>query len=99
MTVSTFLTKHPLLTFIVLLLSLVVFGVLSLNIFSLLSANWEYISQYGLMGLRDGGAQQLLELLLNGVVSVLAYLSFKVSEGVLVDWIKSLGKGRRADKD
>lgn len=99
MTLSAFLTRHPLLTFLILLLSLVTFGVLSLNIFSLLSANWEYISQYGLMGLRDGGAQQLLELLLNGVVSVLAYLSFKVSEGILVDWIKSLGKGRRSKQD
>jgi hypothetical protein len=58
----------------------------------LLRANWDYIGRFGIMALRDGAAVQLLELFINGAISIFAYLLFKVTESVLVEWIKTRGK-------
>ncbi len=82
------LYKHPFLTLILMMVSALVVGLLTLNIFNLMSANWAFISQYGVMALREGAALQLAELILTGFVSMLVYLLFKITENVLVDWIK-----------
>lgn len=82
------LYRHPLVTFLMMMCSALAVGLLTLNIFNLLSANWAFISQYGFMALREGAALQLLELVLTGFISVLVYLLFKLTESVLVDWIK-----------
>lgn len=82
------LYRHPLFTLVLMMCSALVVGLLTLNIFNLLSANWAFISRYGFMALREGAAMQLLELALTGFISVLVYLLFKLTESVLVDWVK-----------
>ena len=89
MTLHEFLYRHPVLTLMLLVFSGLTVGTLTLNIFHLLAANWEVIGRHGLMALREGAAQQLIELLLTGTVSMLVYLLFKLSEGALVEWLKN----------
>jgi hypothetical protein len=71
-------------TFVVLGLSFLIFGAGSLNIFYLLKANLGLIAQHGWQALMDGAAQQLLEIVITGYVSMLAYVVFKVCEHSLV---------------
>jgi hypothetical protein len=65
-------------------LSFFVFGACSLNLFFLFKANAALLLDYGWMALADGGAAQLLELLVTGYVSMVAYLLFKACEYSLV---------------
>ncbi|MFO1330516.1 MAG: hypothetical protein U1F56_24455 [Rubrivivax sp.] len=71
-------------TFVVLGLSFFVFGAGTLNLFYVLRANIELIGRHGWMAVMDGGAQQLLELLVTGYLSLTAYVVFKVCEHRLV---------------
>nr|WP_316638733.1 hypothetical protein [uncultured Roseateles sp.] len=71
-------------TFLVMGLSFFAFGAGSLNLFYLLKANTALLAEHGWQALMDGGLQQLLELLLTGYLSLLAYLVFKVCEYRLV---------------
>jgi hypothetical protein len=71
-------------SFVVLGLSFAAFGAGSLNLFFLLRANLGLIADHGWQALADGGAQQLVELLLTGYLSMAAYLVFKVCEHRLV---------------
>ncbi len=73
--------------FLVLGLSFFVFGACSLNLFFLFKANTALIVDYGWMALADGGAAQLLELLVTGYLSMVAYLVFKACEYSLVHWL------------
>ena len=62
----------------------IVFGAGTLNLFYVLRANIELIGRHGWMAVMDGGAQQLLELLVTGYLSLAAYVVFKVCEHRLV---------------
>ncbi len=66
------------------------FGLLSLNIVVLLSANLSLLAEHGSMALGDGAAQQLVELLLSGYAALACYLVFKLCERVIVDWLHEL---------
>jgi len=72
------------LTFVVMGLAFFVFGSGSLNLFFLLRANGELLAEHGWQAAMDGAAQQLLELLLTGYVSLAAYVVFKACEHALV---------------
>jgi hypothetical protein len=72
------------LTFVVLGLAFFVFGSGSLNLFFLLKANGQLLAEHGWQAAMDGAAQQLLELLLTGYVSMAAYVVFKACEHALV---------------
>jgi hypothetical protein len=72
------------LTFVVMGLAFFVFGSGSLNLFFLLRANGELLAEYGWQAAMDGAAQQLLELLLSGYLSMAAYVVFKACEHALV---------------
>ena len=78
---------RPWLTFVVMGLAFFCFGVGSLNLFYLLRANTSFLVHNGWMAVLDGGARQLLELLANGYVAMLAYVVFKSCEHALVDWL------------
>jgi hypothetical protein len=71
-------------SFVVLGVSFATFGAGSLNLFFLLRANLGLIAEHGWQALADGGAQQLVELLLTGYLSMAAYLVFKACEHRLV---------------
>ena len=79
--------SRPWLTFVVLCTSFGLFGAGTLNLFKMFSDNWDLISSNGFMALKDGAAQQLFELLLNLVVSMLNYVVFKACEHSLVNRI------------
>ena len=71
-------------TFIVMGIAFVLFGCGTVNLFRLLKANLDLISQYGWQAMRDGGARQLVELLVTGYASLAAYVIFKACEHALV---------------
>jgi hypothetical protein len=78
------------LTFVVLGLSFLAFGVGTLNIGLLLMANVHLLSEYGWQAIMDGALRQLLELVATGYLSIAAYVVFKACEHRLSDW---LGRG------
>jgi hypothetical protein len=73
-------------------LAFLLFGLLSLDLVRLVSANASLLAVVGWMGWWDGGPRQLLELLLNALLAMAAYLVFKLCEQVLV---QRLSQGRR----
>ena len=75
------------LTFVVLGLSFVGFGVGSLNLFYLLQANGHLLLEHGLMAALDGGLQQLIELLGLVYLSLVSYIVFKACEHRLAHWL------------
>jgi len=72
------------LTFIVMGLAFFLFGAGTVNLFMLFRENADYISRYGWEALMDGAARQLVELLVTGYVSMVAYIVFKACEYKLV---------------
>lgn len=68
------------------------FGVMSYNLFFLLSANLNLFLQYGWMVAEEGAVRQLLELLALSYLSLLFWLLFKLCETLLVKEIISAGK-------
>jgi hypothetical protein len=49
----------------------------SYNLVVLFAANFSFVSQYGVMALKDGGFLQLVELIVYGYVSIAFYILFK----------------------
>lgn len=78
------LAAHVPVCFVLMALSFVLFGILSLDLVRLVSANAGFLLRAGWDGLLDGGLQQLLELSLNALAAIAAYLCFKLCEHVLV---------------
>ncbi|MBV8380505.1 MAG: hypothetical protein JO369_07075 [Paucibacter sp.] len=75
------------LTYLVMGLAFLLFGCGTLNLVHLLQANLELVVNYGWMALMDGALRQLIELLLSGYASLLAYIVFKACEHRLVHWL------------
>jgi hypothetical protein len=72
------------LTFIVLVLSFLVFGAGTYNLFLVLKANLALIAEHGWQALADGAAQQFIELMFTAAASMAAYVLFKSCEHRLV---------------
>jgi hypothetical protein len=68
------------LCFLVMGLSFVGFGLGTLNLIYVFKANADLLATHGWMALADGGFQQLVEILLTGYASLLAYIVFKACE-------------------
>jgi len=75
------------LTFVVLGLSFLAFGVGTLNLGLLLMANARLLGDYGWRAIMDGALRQLLELTATGYLSIAAYVVFKACEHRLSDWL------------
>lgn len=71
-------------TFVVLVASFCVFGALTLNLFFVLRANLALIAEHGWQALADGAAEQLVEIVVTGLVAMAAYIVFKACEHRLV---------------
>ncbi|MFZ6688938.1 hypothetical protein ACO0K0_14410 [Undibacterium sp. SXout11W] len=82
---SSWLSTHPVCTFVLMTSSFLGFGILSLDLAKVILANAEYISANGWAGLIDGGLQQLFELIRNAIAAMMFYLLFKLCEHVLVE--------------
>ena len=81
------LTFHWLTTLVLMGLFALGFGLTSFNLIVMLSANFKLVSEHGSMALLDGAAQQLVELLSYGYLSIIFYVLFKTCERVLVERI------------
>jgi hypothetical protein len=90
-----FLYVHPMLTFVLMVLFFLLFGITSVNLFVLLKLNIDLFVQYGLMVIADGALEQLLDLLASAFLSIVFYLVFKVFERLLVERLteKKFGPG------
>ena len=82
--VKKILTFHWLSTLVLMGVFGLLFGLVSLNIISLLHANFSLILQHGAMALMHGALYQLIELLAYGALSILLWLPFKACEDLLV---------------
>jgi len=71
-------------TFAVMGVAFLVFGAGTVNLFMLLKRNFDLITDYGLQALADGGLLQLVELVVIGYLSLIAYVVFKACEHALV---------------
>jgi hypothetical protein len=80
------LRERPLLAFLLMGLSFVLFGLTSLNLIYLVKANISLFLEYGWMVVRDGALRQLFELLAYGYLSLLFYVVFKCCEHQLVNY-------------
>ena len=80
-----FLRRHRLLTFVLMCLSFVIFGVMTVNLFFVFKANLEFLLAHGMMALMAGGLRQFIELVLACMVAMGFYVLFKVCEKILVD--------------
>jgi hypothetical protein len=81
---SAFLSRHPLLTFVLMGAFFLLFGVLSVNLFFLFKANISLFIRYGLSVIDDGALDQLLELLGQALLCVLCFVLFAICERILV---------------
>ncbi len=68
------------LCFLVMGLSFFGFGLGTLNLIYVFKANADLLVTHGWMALVDGGLLQLIEILLTGYASLLAYIVFKACE-------------------
>lgn len=80
-----FLSRHWACTFVLLGVSFVLGGLLTLNLLHTLMANFEFLSMYGVQAVRDGGARQLIEIVVSGYFAAACYVIFKLCEKVLVE--------------
>ena len=81
----TFLLRRWWLAFILLGLSFVVGGLLTLNLLYTLSANFEFLQMYGVDAVREGGLMQLFGMVVSGYFAAACYVVFKLCEKVLVE--------------
>lgn len=82
--IEPLLAYHPVLTLFLMGLFALGFGIISLNIFAMLHANFGLISRHGAMALLDGALLQLIELVLYGYLALVLYVMFKACEFILV---------------
>jgi len=79
------LCKRECLTFVLMGVFFLLFGVMTANIFVLLKANIDLFLDYGRMVVADGALLQLVELVAYGYLSLLFYVLFKTCEHILVN--------------
>lgn len=78
------LRRHRWACFGLMTLAFTAFGLLTLDLVRLLTANASFLSDNGWQGLQDGGLRQLLELLAALLGAMAAWLLFKLCETVLI---------------
>jgi hypothetical protein len=78
------LVGHAVACFLLMTVAFVIFGLLSLDLVKVVSANAGYLWMNGWEGLVDGGFRQLLELCVNALLAIAAYLLFKLCEHALL---------------
>ncbi len=88
-----FLARHWWAAFVLLGVSFVLFGLITLNLLHMLRANLEFLGSYGFEALREGGFRQLLEIVVSGYFSAACYVVFKLCEKVLVDRLSKKREG------
>ncbi|WP_432723656.1 hypothetical protein R0381_000870 [Jeongeupia wiesaeckerbachi] len=80
-----FLKRHPLATLALMAVSFIGLGLVSVNLAMLLSANFQLLWQHGWLAVMNGALEQLIELVVHGVLALLLYIVFKLCEKLLVE--------------
>ena len=88
-----FLSRRWWLTFILMCVSFVLFGLLTLNLLHALGANLEFLGMHGVDAVREGGLMQLLGLIMSGYLAAAFYVVFKLCEKVMVERLSITKKG------
>jgi hypothetical protein len=88
-----FLLRYWWLTFILMGMSFVLFGMLTLNLLHTLGANLEFLGMHGVDAVREGGITQLAGLIVSGYLAAVFYVFFKLCEKVLVERLSIVKKG------
>ena len=91
-----FLSQRWWLTFLLMGAAFALFGLASLNLLQVLSANFAFLAEHGLDAVREGGLVQLMELIFFGYAAIAFYVVFKLCEKVLVERL-SLQKSKGAE--
>ena len=78
------LPRHRWACFALMTLGFMAFGLLTLDLVRLLTANAAFLFDNGWQGLLDGGLRQLLELLASCIGAMVAWLLFKLCETLLI---------------
>lgn len=78
------MVKHRVVTFIAMTVSFVVFGVLSVNLATYVSANATYLITYRWDAIVEGGGRQMIEVWVSALGASGAYLLFKLCETALI---------------
>jgi hypothetical protein len=91
-----YLSRHWLLAWTLLAMSFLLFGLLSVNLLHVLSANLNFLAEHGIDAVRDGGLLQLAEIVLTVYVAVACYVVFKFCERILVDRLAHTSKQESA---
>ncbi|PHV12951.1 hypothetical protein [Chitinimonas sp. BJB300] len=79
------LRQHAWLTFGLMGVCFLGFGICSLNLIMLLQANLDLFLEYGWQVAQEGALRQLLELLVLSYVALACWVGFKCCEKLLVD--------------
>ena len=90
-----FLYARRTLTFALMIAFFLLFGVTSVNLFVLLKMNIDLFIEYGAMVIADGALEQLVDLLLSSILSIIFYMAFKICERVLVERLTEKKFGRQ----
>jgi hypothetical protein len=80
-----FLTRHIWVAFLLMGVSFVLFGLVSLNLLQTLGASFHFLTMYGIDAVREGVLVQLFELAVSGYSAAAFYLVFKLCEKILVE--------------
>ena len=78
--------------FLGLSISAVIFAWTTFNLYQVASSNLRFITNYGVMGLVDGGLLQLVEISFHGLLSLLMFLLFKGCETEIMHRWREVGK-------
>jgi hypothetical protein len=81
------LVSHGKATFVLMCVSFIAFGVLSVNLVSYVVANTNYLLTYRWAALIDGGIEQMIEIWLSAFLALGCYLCFKLCEHALIERI------------
>ena len=81
------LRKNMFVTFLVMAVSILLTGVMSVQLFFYFSKNFEFIAEHGTDAIADGAFMQFMELSLVGLLALGFYLLFKTCENILVSWL------------
>jgi hypothetical protein len=91
--VSVLMQRYWPLTYVLMVLSFLIFGAASVNLAQTFLLNVRLIHEHGWLVLMEGALHQLFELLLTAGFSVSFYLLFKACEAVMLQ--KILASSRR----
>lgn len=79
------MVRRWVLSFLLMGVAFVVFGMLSLNLVQVFAANIRFLADHGLEAIKEGGLLQLLELVISAYGAVAFYVVFKTCEHALVE--------------